>query len=1239
LSRPFDKHLDSDELDGLVSSHAASVTDSGQPSEQALREAQRHVESCQDCSRKMQMHKSVQSGISRVATASNVPAGPHCLEQTDWLNLAAGLLPEADTKELMKHAAQCGHCGPLLKNAVETLSDEVTPSEETLLASLGSARPDWQRNMASTLRGNAQLRQPKPSWWRTVFAWPIPAYALGVVAAVAVVAWIGVRTLRPPSAEQLLAQAYTQRRTLEVRISGAEYAPRRAERGDSESSFDRPPALIKAEDLISENLAKNSDDPRWLQAKARAELLEGHFEPALKSLQRAIEAQPDSPSLLTDIATAYFERAEEADRRKASVLSHPPGSKDDETGGAIDYGLAIDSLDKALTKSPDEQVALFNRAIAYERLFLYTQAVDDWERYLRVDPQSKWSDEARGRLATVKQKLNQKSFAEPLRTPEEIAKGKSGDAAFLAGIDGRIEEYLNVALADWLPRAFPDSAQEPSRTALVALHVISAVLRQKHEDMWLTDLLSHTSGIRFHTAINLLASSIRANEQGDYAKGRDSAHRATELFRQSGNPAGELRAQAEEVYSDHLLYDGESCISLLRTLTQPLNRNSYTWLRAQMSLEESNCANLVGDQGTYQIAISAGTKEAGTHHYTALRLRGLGFQAQAAASLGEISKGFSLASEGLSNFWSSHVDIMKGYNLYTDLDTAADGLHLANLQVNLWREATALIDNHPDVLQRAMAHRWYGNAAYLADMPALATDEFAKASALFAAAPQTAATTRARLDAEVWLAELETRQGDIEQAADRLQKIEPVLDGAPSFVPEIRFYTARADIGMHRADDATTESALKAAIYLAESALHSFPTESARRQWAEQTQDTYRNLVEWKFRQGDATSALEFWEWYQGAELRTGKNQSPNPSIDLNSAARPDLRDAPALTSPTMVAEHLSALREETVITFATFRDGIAVWAYDDRGVFARWISTPLPPIQELAIRFQRLCSDPSSDLLVLRKTGRELYDLLIAPIESHLEVGRTLLFELDGILTDIPWEALVDPASHYLVERAAVVITPGLDRATHLRPAVPIAVDSPAVIVSVSAPPGMTTLADAQNEAQTVALSLSSARWLQSGAATLSAIRRALRGATIFHFAGHAVASQLRTGLVLSEIDPHTGYSRVIGGDSFKSDEIQRLQLAVLSACHTDANAQVASSGTENLVQSFLDAGVPHIVASRWDVDSHETSEFMKLFYASLLAGNDATTSLRTAQLAMGSRQASAHPYYWAAFQMQGIH
>jgi len=1219
LTRPFDKHLDSDELDRLVSLQETSAPRSEQLSEPALREAQRHVQSCLECSRKLQRHQFVHSEILRMRVPNPSPPTSACMGDAEWLEVAAGLLPEAKTRELMKHAAQCGHCGPLLNNAAEALVDEATPSEEALLASLRSARPEWRKNMAATLRD----MQTKSSWWRPVFSWPVPAYALGGIVAVAVLAWIGVRALHPPSAEQLLAQAYTEHRSLEVRIPGAKYAPMQAERGAGQSDFDKPQSLLKAKVLIGENLSKNPNDPEWLQARARAELLDGNYEAAIKSLQHALEVQPHSPGLLIDMGSAYFVRAESTDR-------------------PIDYGNAIEVLGEALAKSPDDPIALFNRALACERMFLYTQAVDDWEHYLRIEPQGEWSEEARKRLAALKQRVEQheKSQSERLLTPAQIARADN-DPAIRAKIEDRIEEYLHLAVAEWLPNAYPEtSAQELARQDRAAISVLGKIAETSHDDLWLSGLLRNTRDPSFPSAVLALASSVRAGDRGDYSEQRISARRASLLFHSAGNLAGELAAQAEEVYADHLLYEGRPCMSLVRSLIPQLERHGYAWLQIEMGLEEMNCAGLVGDIGTDQAALTIALTLAKKHQYLTLYLRGLGFESDGSASLGDATKAFSLASEGLRLFWSAPVQIMEGYNFYTDLDTAADNLRLPNLQVVLWKQATAVIDSSTDILQRAMAHRWYGNSAYLADIPSLAEEEFAKASALFAAAPRTAATTRDRMDAEIWLARIETRRGDVERAVTRLEQARPILDSAPNFVAEVNFYNTQAEINIRRSDYSATESSLRSAVFLAEWALNSFTSDRDRRQWAEQTQSTYRDLVAWTFRQRDATSALELWEWYKGARLRARLHAVSGSFKRLDISTPPDVHGAPVLPTPTRVSDQLPLLSGQTVIAYAAFPNGIAVWAYDDRGIVSQWIDRPLPQVVDLANRFREICSDPSSDLLVLRTTARSLYDLLIAPVEERIGSGRVLVFEPDETLANIPFEALLDRNDHYLAQRNAIVISPGLYQTGQLRPVSVVTSESPALVVSVPSPAedGWTALVDAEREAETVAASFRSARWLKGSDASLAVIRQSLRGVSVFHFAGHAVSSPERDGLVLADRDPDTQRARLLNAQTLRDGDTSGLQLAVLSACRTGTRPDPSESGNEELARALLHAGVPHVITSRWNIDSSQTANLMKKFYSGLLSGADAANSLRAAELTLAAQSASAHPYYWSAFELQGV-
>jgi tetratricopeptide (TPR) repeat protein len=196
-----------------------------------------------------------------------------------------------------------------------------------------------------------------------------------VIAAVVFIATL------PPPVETLLADAYTAQRNLEVRIPDAAYGPLRVVKGAAgASSLDRPPALLESEAKIAARLAKNPDDPRSLQARGVAELLDRDYDSAIADFRRCLTLQPASSRLMIQLASAHFQRAETAN-------SQP------------DYQAALNFLSRALKMAPDDPVALFNRAIVYQRMHLDSQAIEEWRRYLRVDPRSQWADEARRRLA------------------------------------------------------------------------------------------------------------------------------------------------------------------------------------------------------------------------------------------------------------------------------------------------------------------------------------------------------------------------------------------------------------------------------------------------------------------------------------------------------------------------------------------------------------------------------------------------------------------------------------------------------------------------------------------------------------------------------------------------------------------------------------------------------------------------------------------------------------------------
>ena len=164
----MDKHIDNEELNALVSPEGEQQLH--EPSADAVREAERHVKSCRDCSGKVSKYRQLLGRRSNVMLSEAAPPGADCPKDkdVDWHEVAAGLWPELKAKQLIMHAALCDHCGPLLR-AATSVDDDPTPQEEKLLAELKApSRPDLT---------------PPPSP-RRFMRWLVPALALTMIALV-----------------------------------------------------------------------------------------------------------------------------------------------------------------------------------------------------------------------------------------------------------------------------------------------------------------------------------------------------------------------------------------------------------------------------------------------------------------------------------------------------------------------------------------------------------------------------------------------------------------------------------------------------------------------------------------------------------------------------------------------------------------------------------------------------------------------------------------------------------------------------------------------------------------------------------------------------------------------------------------------------------------------------------------------------------------------------------------------
>jgi anti-sigma factor RsiW len=115
-----------------------------------------------------------------VVSEAGLP-GPECPKEkdVDWHEVAAGLWPDLKTTQLITHAADCEHCGPLL-HAAASLHCDPTRQEEELLGELKAlARPAMKED-----RGSISVdRLPIPAWQRFL-RWKllVPAVALMMIA-------------------------------------------------------------------------------------------------------------------------------------------------------------------------------------------------------------------------------------------------------------------------------------------------------------------------------------------------------------------------------------------------------------------------------------------------------------------------------------------------------------------------------------------------------------------------------------------------------------------------------------------------------------------------------------------------------------------------------------------------------------------------------------------------------------------------------------------------------------------------------------------------------------------------------------------------------------------------------------------------------------------------------------------------------------------------------------------------
>jgi CHAT domain-containing protein len=327
--------------------------------------------------------------------------------------------------------------------------------------------------------------------------------------------------------------------------------------------------------------------------------------------------------------------------------------------------------------------------------------------------------------------------------------------------------------------------------------------------------------------------------------------------------------------------------------------------------------------------------------------------------------------------------------------------------------------------------------------------------------------------------------------------------------------------------------------------------------------------------------------------------------------------------------------------------------------VVHRQVAVAKKSIEEQATRFVDQLARRDVNV---HQSARDLYKLLIEPIERDLGGAETLLLVPDGALWRVPFAALSDRNERFLVERWASVYAPSLTayamiarskREMQPRPPVLFAVGNPKIdLASKEAVTGyyrdadLNPLPDAEREVDNLRAIYDrrQSTVLKGAQATETRTKSSVGDATVVHFATHGLFDDAnpmysRLALARDENARDDGW--------LESWEVAQLDLdadmVVLSACETARGRVRRGEGVTGMAWSFFVAGAHSTVASQWRVASSSTADLMVAFHRALRANTTGDPvlvkahALRNAQLNLLRDRRSRHPYYWAPFVLFG--
>jgi len=1040
-------------------------------------------------------------------------------------------------------------------------------------------------------------------WLRQLFAFLKERPALhGVVWGAAIAGALVLLTL--PLRDRLndpLRRLQLAHRPFEARLTGFAYAPLSATRGPAPESN----ATMKS--ILGELQARVARDrsPQNLQRLASAQLSAGAARIARELLEDAHRALPTDASILSDLAAAEL-----ADHRVADAAEHSA---------------------QALELDPTRSEAAFTWAASMERFSNRPAAIDAWKRYLILDPDSQWADEARTRLASLEQPR--------LTWAEEKAQ-------LVAGADRDTVRRL-VAKYPWrtrlrvLNKLLPPWAQTNDPALFALAHAMAS--ERAAADPYLLDVVEHAGRNRATMVGSLLVwgQALTAYDEHRYADAQQLFITAERGFRAAGSP---MAISASIFVAQTTENSGRSSDALARV--EALEAQFGTWGNRYPSM----VCDTVWLHGL--IAQRTGYPALALDHYRRAQ--------EAAQRSGEIEQELA-AQQLIATALDWHGDPLEAEKMRIAALRASDAISAdRDRMFGVYADVayTALRDGRPRLAQAfANAQMSVAEAEYQFRANGPASDDKQRALNLEAArrirdeygadadirralavlaigrvdvASQNIISARTRamnIAGESYrnrvLAEVDYTTGLVEQRRGDTRAAIAAFTSAIAMWNQLDFrlhtvagFYARAEAYRSAGDRRAAEADYRAAINEMEAQRNGLEPE-LRIAHFERADRLFERLVDLLLEDGREADALTITERKRARVL-------------LDQVAAGDV-------ATPLDAEQIRAVlpREVALMEIALHESTVELWlVYDGRIAYARSNASRVQ-VEDAVTR--HLAAIDAHDDAGVRREGRWLYAQLLAPLVRELPVDTTLVIVADGVLQALPFATLVTPDGQYLVQRFATPTSPSASVGLRVGPH---SYDS---LLAVAEPqPGeMVRLRNAEAEAKVAAQQHRRGQFASGVEMSPDEFLRDAGNVACVHFAGHAktdVEHPSRSALLFESV---SGEAQELTASEIGATRLPSAPLVVLAACSTGRGKLRRNEGIQSLAAAFLQAGARGVVGTLWDVDDALAARLFRSFHQQLRDGARPADALRSAQRALlRSPDPDDHsPYVWASAVVEGTY